>query len=163
MPSSPDSLPSKSKEDGSVFKFLANLVRLLLRIRLINFMAVGGVGYVINIAFYYPLTLLFKNHVLLLGQQFYLPPLVVSSLIAITSNYYFNKIFTFRRDREYSLGYLKYLGTCLVTLPFDVVFVFLFVHYLHFIPTLALAVAILIVFLLRYFVISHIVWTVKKS
>jgi putative flippase GtrA len=140
---------------------MIKLIKRLLNIRLVSFMVVGGIGYIVNLAFYYPLTLLFKSHVLILGQQFYLPPLVVSTLIAITSNYYLNKIYTFKKYKESNQGYLKYLGTCLITFPLDVVFVWVFVQYFNFIPTLALAIAILCVFLIRFAVISRFVWGKK--
>jgi putative flippase GtrA len=150
-----------SEKSGLPIKLF--IVSLFRRYRVLNFMVVGGIGYIINIAIYYPLTLLFQHTVTFLGQQFYLPPYLVSSFAAISSNYYLNKISTFRDCQEKSLGYVKYLTTCSVSLPVEMVFIFFFVQFLHFLPVLAAAAAILVVFLGRYFVISRIVWHNKKA
>lgn len=47
----------------------------LHKFQILNFMLVGGIGYAINMLIYWPLTLVFKNEVSFLGQQFYLPHL----------------------------------------------------------------------------------------
>ena len=75
--------------------------------QILNFMIVGGIGYAINMLTYWPLTLAFKNEVNFLGQHFYLPPFVISSLLAITSNYILNKVWTFKGWTENRLGSLR--------------------------------------------------------
>ncbi len=142
-----------------VFAYLTHVFKLALyRWRILNFMIVGGIGYFVNMAVYYPLTLWFKETVTFLGQEFYLPPFLVSSYIAITSNYTLNKLSTFRDYQEKKLGYAKYLTTCSASLPIEMVLIFLFVHFMGIFPVLAVAMAILIVFVGRYLVISRIVW-----
>jgi putative flippase GtrA len=141
---------------------MKNLIRKLMSIKLINFMVVGGFGYIVNVGVYYPLTLILKNNTLIFGQQFYLPPLIISSFISASANYYFNKISTFKKYKENSLGFWKYQASCWVTLPIDFILVFLFVNYLHMFPTLALAVAVLCVFMLRFVIVQRAIWSKLK-
>ncbi len=133
-------------------------IRSLLRVRLINFMIVGGIGYVINMGIYYPLTLVCRDQVTFLGQQIYLPPFLISSGIAITSNYYLNQKFTFGDSRERSLGIVKYMGTYWLSLPIEMLIIFLLVQFFSLAPILSAALATLIVFLGRYLVIRRVVW-----
>jgi putative flippase GtrA len=97
------------------------LIRKLLRVRIVSFMIVGGIGYIINIGIYYPLTIIFKEQVVFLGQQFYLPPYLISSIVAITSNYYLNRLLTFKDSEEKTFGMLKYISAYLISLPIEVV------------------------------------------
>lgn len=147
-----------------VYAYLKHLVKLAFyKWRMLPFMMVGGIGYFVNMAVYYPLTLWFQKTVTFLGQEFYLPPFLVSSFVAITSNYILNKRFTFGDYQEKKLGYIKYLTTCSASLPLEMVLIFLFVHFMGFIPIMAVAVAILLVFVGRYAVLSRIVWhRIKK-
>ena len=126
-------------------------------------MFVGGIGYAINMLIYWPLTLVFKNEVSFLGQQFYLPPFVISSLIAIVSNYELNKIWTFKGWSERRLGGLRYLFMALGTLIIDMAFLFILVQYLKLPPVPAAALAILIVFIIRYAIARSWVWSKKSS
>jgi putative flippase GtrA len=137
---------------------MPNLIKKLLQIRLINFMIVGGIGFVVNMVVYYPLTLVFQQRVMFLNQVYYLPPFVLSSLIAITSNYFLNRISTFRGMRESRFGYFRYLFTYLLTLPLEMVVIFLLVEYLHLIPIAAVALAILVIFMSRYIIVNKFVW-----
>ena len=125
-------------------------------------MIVGGIGYFINMVVYYPLTLWFKETVAFFGQEFYLPPFIISSYIAITSNYLLNRKFTFKGYQEKKLGYVKYLTTCSASLPIELALIYLLVHFLGFIPIMAVAVAILVVFIGRFIVVSRIVWHKEK-
>jgi dolichol-phosphate mannosyltransferase len=146
-----------------VYAYLKHLVKLAFhKWRMLSFMLVGGIGYIVNMAVYYPLTLWFQKTVTFLGQEFYLPPFLVSSFIAITSNYILNKRFTFGDYQEKKLGYIKYLTTCSASLPIEMVLIFLFVKFMGFMPIVAVAVAILLVFIGRYAVLSRIVWGKKQ-
>jgi len=159
----------KDREDGEskfarkeVYAYLKHLVKLAFhKWRMLPFMIVGGIGYFVNMAVYYPLTLWFEETVTFLGQEFYLPPFVVSSYIAITSNYLLNKMFTFKGYQVKKAGYVKYLTTCSASLPIEMALIFLFVRFLGFMPIVAVAVAILIVFVGRFWVVSRIVWHKK--
>jgi dolichol-phosphate mannosyltransferase len=144
--------------------YLKHLFGLLLyKHKIVNFMVVGGIGYVINMGLYSLMTLGFKQEVTFLGQHFYLVPFIVSSLVAIFSNYQLNKIWTFRGWNEQSLGALRYLTMALVTLIFDMLILFILVDFggLHPIP--AAALAILIVFIARYVIAKRWVWQEKRA
>jgi len=145
-----------------VFAYLKHLIKLTLyKWRMLSFMIVGGIGYFVNMAVYYPLTLWFEETVTFLGQEFYLPPFLVSSFIAITSNYILNKRFTFGDYKVRTAGYIKYLATCSASLPIEMALIFLFVRFMGFIPIMAVALAILLVFVGRFIVVRKVVWRKK--
>lgn len=160
----------KDRESGvskfnkkEVYAYIKHLIKLAMyKYPVINFMIVGGIGYFINMAVYYPLTLWFQKTTTFLGQEFYLPPFIVSSFVAITSNYLLNKRYTFGEYQEKKLGYIKYLTTCSASLPIEMVLIFLLVRFMGFIPTVAVAVSILLVFIGRYAVLRRIVWHKKQ-
>jgi putative flippase GtrA len=127
--------------------------------QILNFMFVGGIGYAVNMATYYPLTIVFKNEVNFLGQQFYLPPFVISSLIAILCNYELNRIWTFKGWSENSFGGARYFTMALATLFIDMAFLYLLVQYGKLHPLPAAALAILIVFIIRYTIARKWVWS----
>lgn len=145
------------------YAYLKHLCKLAFyKWRMLPFAIVGGIGYFVNMAVYYPLTLWFQKTVTFLGQEFYLPPFLVSSFVAITSNYILNRRFTFSDYQEKKLGYIKYLTTCSASLPLEMALIFLFVRFMGFMPIMAVAVAILLVFIGRYAVLSRIVWHKKQ-
>ncbi len=145
-----------------VFAYLKHLFKLaLIRYKMLNFMIVGGIGYFINMAIYYPLTLLFQSEVTFLGQHFYLPPFVISSFVAITSNYTMNKHWTFGDRKASSLSYLRYLGMALLTLLLDMFLLFLLVDYGRLVPVLAAALAIAIAFVIRFIVADKWIFSAK--
>jgi putative flippase GtrA len=141
---------------------MKNIVNKLLKIRLINFMLVGGICFVINMAFYLPLTLLFQEKTTIFGQEFYLPPFLISTAIAITCNYFLSRRITFGDSTERSLGIVKYMATYWATIPFEMVLLYLLVHFGKLHPSLAAALAILSIFISRYIVVKKIVWRTKK-
>ncbi|MBD0317637.1 MAG: GtrA family protein [Thermoleophilia bacterium] len=77
--------------------------RLALRrpanwVQLAKFATVGGVGYVVNLGLYSVLVLVLDVH--------YLAAAFCSFLVAVTNNYTWNRLWTFRRQR----GHLVYQG-----------------------------------------------------
>ena len=108
---------------------------------------------------YWPLTTLFKTQVNFLGQQFFLPPFVISSLIAIVCNYELNKIWTFKGRREQSLGGMRYFSIAAVTLLMDMAMLWVFVNIFKVPPVPAAALAILVVFVVRYLIARKWVWS----
>lgn len=145
-----------------VIAYLEHLFKLAVyKWRILPFMIVGGIGYFVNMVIYYPLTLWFKETVTFLGQEFYLPPFLLSSYIAITSNYLLNKHFTFKGYQQKKFGYVKYLTTCSASLPVEMALIYLLVHFLGFMPIVAVAIAILVVFIGRFLVVSKMVWHKK--
>jgi dolichol-phosphate mannosyltransferase len=148
----------------TVWQYLQQLAQLYFyKFRILNFMFVGGIGYAINMLTYWLLTPVFKTEVRFLGQHFYLPPFVISSLLAIISNYELNKIWTFKGWKEQRLGILRYMSMALVTLSIDIVLLYALVDYFKLSPVPAAAIAILIVFIVRYAIARRWVWSEASS
>ena len=149
---------------GAIWQYLQQLAQLYLhKFRILNFMLVGGIGYAINMLTYWLLTPVFKTEVRFLGQHFYLPPFVISSLLAIVSNYELNKVWTFKGWKEQRLGILRYMSMALVTLSIDIVLLYALVDYFKLSPVPAAAIAILIVFIVRYAIARRWVWSEVSS
>ena len=66
--------------------------------QLVKFCAVGSIGYVVNLAVYALLLREFGVH--------YIPAAMCSFLVAVTNNYTWNRIWTFRAER----GHMAYQG-----------------------------------------------------
>jgi putative flippase GtrA len=66
--------------------------------QLVKFCVVGGTGYVLNLAVYTALVAGFDVH--------YIPAAICSFLVAVTSNYTWNRLWTFRAQR----GHVAYQG-----------------------------------------------------
>lgn len=138
------------------------VVHYLTKYQILNFMIVGGIGYVVNMAIYYPLTLVFDKEVTFLGSHFYLPPFLISTYVAMTVNYLMNRAWTFKNNKEYSQGYLRYLTSCSTTVIGDIGLLFVLVDFGHLHPMVAAALAILVMFITRYSIVKRFVWKPKK-
>jgi putative flippase GtrA len=66
--------------------------------QLVKFCAVGSIGYIVNLAVYALLLKGFDVH--------YIPAAMCSFLVAVTNNYTWNRIWTFRAER----GHVAYQG-----------------------------------------------------
>jgi dolichol-phosphate mannosyltransferase len=66
--------------------------------QLVKFCVVGGTGYVVNLAVYTLLVAVFDVH--------YIPAAICSFLVAVTNNYTWNRLWTFRAQR----GHVAYQG-----------------------------------------------------
>jgi putative flippase GtrA len=142
---------------------MINLVKKLMKVRIFNFMFVGGIGYIINMGIYYPLTLIMRDQTTIFGHQYYLPPFLISTAIAITSNYFLNKRITFGDSKAKNLSLLKYMGTYWATIPFEMIILTCLVEFLHLEPVVGAAIAILTIFLSRYFVVKKVVWKTEDK
>ena len=154
-----------SKVPGeSLFNNLKQLFSLYMsKYQILNFMIVGGIGYVINISImsiliYWPPAPIFTMKTSILGQHYFLLPFVISSLIAIACNYLLNKLWTFKGWSEQSAGFLRYLSMALATLLLDIAVLSAFVDWGHLPPVLAAALAIAIVFVVRFLIARKWVW-----
>ena len=133
--------------------------------QVLNFMVVGGIGFVINMGLYSLLTLVpalktFEfNQV---GKSYYLPPFIISSLVAIISNYLMNRASTFKGWKEQKGGFGRYMLMSLATLVLDTGLLYVFVEKGNLAPQPAAALAILIVFIVRFLIARSWVWK-KKS
>jgi dolichol-phosphate mannosyltransferase len=148
-----------------MWQYIKQLVMLYLNhYQISNFMIVGGIGYAINIGVYSLLLQapVFKSTSFVLGgKNYYLFPFVISSFVAIISNYILNKIWTFREWTENKWGGLRYLSMALATLGLDMAFLWMLVDIGKLPPIGAAALAILIVFIVRYLIAKKWVWTKK--
>jgi len=136
---------------------------LFYKYRILNFMLVGGIGYFINLAVYYPLLLVFRDEVTLFNTHFYLPPFLISTYVAATANYLLNKKLTFNGMERHKQSYIRYLLAVAVTVFFDIILLFVLVDYAHIPPELAVVLALLVMFILRYVVVKKWVWKEKKN
>ena len=141
---------------------MVNWVKRLLKIRIINFMVVGGIGGLISFAVYYPLTFYFKDSVHFLGQIFYLPAVIPSTVVGVTFNYFLNKKWTYRDYKTKSMSLAKYEVVGLSTAVLDVSVLFVLVHYIHINYLIAPVVAVFCMFTIRYFLVNRLVWNTKK-
>jgi len=149
-----------------IFQYLRQAISLYFhKYRIINFMMVGGIGYVINISLYSALTLIpaLKSYEFnQVGETYYVPPFVLSSLVAIVSNYLMNRAWTFRSWTEHRAGFGRYMLMAIVTLVLDTGLLFAFVEKGNLPPQPAAALAILIVFVARYLIARSWVWSQKS-
>jgi putative flippase GtrA len=158
-------VPDGRAQPGSSWKELVGYTRQVIslymsKFQILNFMVVGGIGYLINMGAYWLLLRVFKGtETTFLGQHFYLPPFVLSSLLAIVSNYELNKVWTFRGWSEHSVGFLRYLSMALLTLLLDMAALWALVDWGKLTPILAAAVAIAIVFVIRYLIAKRWIWS----
>lgn len=128
--------------------------------RLFNFMVVGGIGFIVNLAIYYPLTHIMQATTFA-GQEFYLPALLVCYPTTISLNYYLNRRFTFRSAPQQSVGYLRYLTMGLATVILDVFILFILVQFGHLFYLLAFIIATCVMFLSRYAIATNWIWNVR--
>jgi dolichol-phosphate mannosyltransferase len=149
--------------EESLFTNLKQLFSLYMsKFQILNFMIVGGIGYVINIGSYWLLLKFLKtSETTFLGQHFYLPPFVISTLLAIISNYELNKYWTFKGWGEQSVGFLRYLTMGLATMVLDMAVLWALVDWGNLTPILAAAIAIAIVFIIRYLIARKWIWARK--
>ena len=134
--------------------------------QILNFMVVGGIGYVINLVLYNFLLLVpaLKNiqwNWLGENQHNYLLPFIISSLVAMVSNYFLNRVSTFKGWKEQKSGFGRYMVMGIATLFLDMGLLVLFVKYGHFPYVPAAALAILIAFIVRFIIARSWVWKTK--
>lgn len=141
---------------------MIKLWKRLWKIRVFNFMFVGGCGFLLNLAIYYPLTVLIHNKVTFLNQVFYLPALLISTPIVIAFNYALNKKWTYKDCPAKSLSLARYEFMGLCTAFFDIIVLFLLVYFGHIFYLVAMILTALIMFLIRYFISNRWVWETAK-
>jgi dolichol-phosphate mannosyltransferase len=134
--------------------------------QILNFMVVGGIGYVINLGLYNFLLLVptlkdVQWNWLGKDRHNYLLPFIISSLVAMVSNYLLNRISTFKGWKEQKSGFGRYMAMGIATLFLDMGLLVLFVKYRHFPYVPAAALAILIAFIVRFIIARSWVWKTK--
>ena len=145
-----------------MFGMIKKLWLKLWKIRIFNFMFVGGLGFCVQTALYYPLTLLIHNSIKFFNQVFYLPALVIVFPITLAFNYWMNNKWTYRGIKTQSLSFGKYelMGMC--TAMIDLVLIFLMVQFGHVFYLLATVFAACIMFVLRYIISNKWIWKTSK-
>jgi putative flippase GtrA len=142
---------------------LAKLIKRLLKIRIISFMVVGGLGGLVTFSVYYPLTFYFKNSVHFLGQVFYLPAVIPSTIAGITFNYFMNRKWTYRDCKAKSVSLIRYELVGLSTALLDITALFIFVQFAHVSYLIAPVLAAVCMFLIRYFLVNRLVWRTNNA
>jgi putative flippase GtrA len=140
---------------------MANLIERLLKIRIINFMIVGTFGGLVSFAIYYPLTFYFKDSVHFLGQIFYLPAVIPSTVAGVTFNYFMNRKWTYGDCKAKRMSLVRYELIGLSTAILDITVLFLLVQYAHVFYLIAPVLAVCCMFIVRYFLINKLVWNTK--
>ena len=130
-----------------------------IKYRILRFMVVGGLGYLIVFAIYYPLILLFQAQVTFLGKQFYLLPFAVSLIVASICTYLMCKKWVFGDKKENSLGPLRFSFLVGTTVMGDLVILFLLVELLHLGPILSAIIAVWAIFIVKYGVAGRWIWS----
>jgi putative flippase GtrA len=88
--------------------------------QLVKFCLVGSAGYVVNLAVYTALLKLAGVH--------YIPAAVCSFLVAVTNNYTWNRVWTFREQRgHYAFQGMRFLFVSLLALAANLVMLQLYV------------------------------------
>lgn len=139
----------------------------LQKYQILNFMVVGGIGWLINLGLYSLLLLaptLKKVQWNFLGKDHpnYLLPFIISSLVAIMCNYLMNRVSTFKGWKEQKSGFSRYLLMGISTLFLDMGLLVVLVKYGNLPYVAGAALAILIVFVVRFTIARKWVWS-KKS
>ena len=129
-------------------------------------MIVGGIGTVINLGLYSILVLvpaLQKVQYNVVGTNYYFPPFILSSLVAICSNYLMNKAWTFKGWKEKKGGFARYLTMGIIALVPDSLLLIAFVKWAKLPHVLAAALAIFINFIFRFLIARSWVWKNKAT
>jgi putative flippase GtrA len=145
-------------KSGIWTRLVGTFLHLLEKYQILNFMVVGGIGFIVNMAIYYPLTLVFRDRIKIFGQEYFFIPFVISSFAAIICNYELNRIWTFKGWKKQSLAGVRYFSMAAVTLVLDIAMLsfFVFIAKIHWFP--AAALAILVVFVIRFIIARNWVW-----
>jgi putative flippase GtrA len=141
---------------------IKNLWLRLWKIRIFNFMFVGGLGFCVQTALYYPLTILIHNSIKFFNQIFYLPALIIVFPIVIAFNWWMNKKWTYKGVETKTLSFGRYEVMGLSTAVFDMLIIFLMVQFGHIFYLIATVLAACVMFAMRYFISNRWIWQTNK-
>jgi putative flippase GtrA len=137
---------------------LISLLKQFFKVRIINFMMIGGIAFIVSIAVYYPLTLFFQYNVMWLGQIFYLPAAIPSTFVSLIFGYYGNRKWTFGDCRAKRLSLLMYVSTGMLTAVGDIFLLFVIVHLCRIHYLVASILAVIVMFVVRYIISRKWIW-----
>ncbi len=148
--------------------YLLQLASLYLyKYRWLRFGMVGAAGTVVNLSSLYLLNtfVIHKAFTTLwsdvAADRSYLIAFIPAFLLSVTNNYTLNNLWTFRERSAGKVGFGKYLLMASITLPLDMALLYMLTEYLGLFYVLSAAIAILIVFVVRYTIAGKWIW--RKS
>jgi len=150
----------KSKANtGEIIYYLENLIKYLpykkeIILQFIRFAFVGIIGTLLNIIILYILTEYY--------QVYYVLSAIISFVIAITLNYFLNKMWTFRELIGNSIvnKYFKFFAVGLIALSVNVFFLYILTEVFKFYYIISQIVAISLSFFINF--IGNKIWTFSK-
>lgn len=125
------------------------LIDKLLKIKILRFACVGGTGAIIKLGILY----LFTDIIGFTPALSY----VVSFVFAVSSNYFFNTIWTFK-DKLQSKALLKYSLVSLMTLGINEGILYILTYRLGVWYMISGVIGILVAFIINYTLSRRIVW-----
>lgn len=144
---------------NEIFFYMKNLLgyipyKFKIAKEFIKFAVVGLIGTIINLAILYFLTELFG--------VYYIISAIFAFIIAMTSNFILNKIWTFKEDiRENALTkYGKFAIVSIIGLIVNLIFLYVFTEYLGIYYLISQVLAIGIALFVNFF--GNKIWTFKK-
>lgn len=132
------------------------MIKRLLKHRFIKFAIVGGIGVPINLGILYGLTE---------AGLFYALSAFIAIMLAMTINYLLNHYWTFQKQGKQSLfrGWLKYAVVAFAGDGIYLGLMALFVEVAGFYYILSAVIALASVMLMRYAVVSRLIWGRKHE
>ena len=131
-------------------------------------MIVGGLGFIVGTVFInMPITWAL-HHVSNIHEIYYLPALIPSSIVSITWNYYLNLKWTFKDRKAESVSLARYELMGMSTVVLDILLLWVLVKFAHItagvfnVPVVALIIATICMFLLRYIISNVWIWRTRK-
>lgn len=151
----------KSKANTKeVFSLLGNLLGYLFYQRstfgqFFRFALVGSLGTLVNLIFLY-----FFTDIL---GIYYLVSAVLSFVIALSHNYFFNKVWTFNEPfgKNFTSKYIRFFGVSVFALGINLIFLYLFTDILGIYYLISQALAILFSMIVNF--LGNKFWTFKES
>ena len=144
---------------GEIKFYIKNLIgyipyRFKIAHEFIKFAIVGLLGTIINLAILYSFTEFFGI--------FYLYSAIVAFIVAATTNYIFNKTWTFKERLRENIGrkYIQFFIVSVVGLIVNLGFLYLFTEYFKLYYIVSQIIAILIGFIINF--IGNKIWTFSK-
>jgi len=118
--------------------------------RLLKFCVVGGSGTVVGLGVLYIFTDVVGLH--------YLVSNAIAFVCAVSNNYAWNSLWTFRDRKASPTGYLKYVGTSLLGLGVNMIILGFFTSIVGVYYMLSALIAIICAFLVNYTLSKRLVW-----
>jgi dolichol-phosphate mannosyltransferase len=153
-----------------IWEYLKQLVALYLyKFRMLRFMLVGASGLVVNLVTLWLIETFVLQGVFAsslsaaLSDYTYLIAFVPAFLLAVVNNYIWNSRWTFGERSAGRVGFPKYLLVASATFPLDEALLYIFTDWIGIWYVLSAAIAIIIVFAIRYTAANKWIWKQRKA